>query len=158
MYVLCLQLGVPPPRYQAFYVDMNQTSHDHAQSICENFGSGLATVLDQLDFETLNTTLKGINAPEYCAERMFLGAKSPGNSVWSWRTGQSISNDWEHWGPNDPDLITEACMRMMLISSNWMEMRDQSCFITGDWITSFKCCICDTLPYMSLAVPQVGEI
>ena len=138
-------MGISPPRYQAVYVDMNQTSYDHAQSICENFGSGLATVKDQLDFETLNTTLKAINAHEYCSDRVFLGATSPGNSVWSWRTGESILNNWTYWGGNDPDLITAACMRMLLLSSNWMEMRDHSCS-TGGWITHFQCCICDTLP------------
>jgi len=142
--LLNLQLGLPPPRYYTVYVDMNQTSYDHAQSICETFGSGLATVLDQLDFETLNTTLKGINAQEYCGKRMFLGAKSPGNSVWSWRTGESISNDWAYWGPNDPDLNTKACMRLMIGSNIWMEIRDENCN-TGAVITSFKCCICDTL-------------
>jgi len=77
--------------------------------------------------------------------RMFMGAKSPENSVWSWRSGESISNDWAYWGPNDPNLNTEACMRMMLIASNWMEMRDFSCSTAG-MTTSFKCCICDTLP------------
>jgi len=141
-----LQLGVPPPRYQAVYVDMNQTSHDHAQSICEDFGSGLATVIDQLDFETLNTTLKGINAQEYCGTRIYLGGKSPGNRTWSWRTGESISNDWAHWGPNDPNLNTAACMRMMLGSDIWMEARDYYCITDKNAITSFKCCICDTLP------------
>jgi len=113
---------------------------DHAQSICENFGSGLATVLDQLDFETLNTTLKGINVQKYCGTRMSMGAKSPGNSVWSWRTGESISNTWAYWGPNEPNLNTEACMRMILESDIWMEMRDNDCYM------NFKCCICDTLP------------
>jgi len=122
---LCLQQGMPPTRYQAVFVDMNQTSYDHAQSICENFGSGLATILDQLDFETLNTTLQGINAQEYCSRKMFLGAKSPGNKIWSWRTGQSISNDWTHWAANEPDLNTEACMRMNL--GIWMEIRDHYC-------------------------------
>jgi len=143
--LLNLQLGLPPPRYQAVYVDMNQTSHDHAQSICEKFGSGLATVLDQLDFETLNTTLNGINAQKNCGKRMFLGAKSPGSSVWSWRTGESIPNDWGHWGPNEPSSNNEVCMRMILGSDNWMEIRDQTCN-TGGAITDFKCIICDALP------------
>jgi len=142
---LCSQLGIPPTRYQAVYVDMNQTSHDHAQSICKNFGSGLATILDQLDFMTLNTTLKGINAQEFCGTRMFMGAKSPGNSVWLWRTGESISNTWAYWGPNEPNLNTEACMRMILESDRWMEIRDHNCDLGGG-ITDFKCCICDTLP------------
>ena len=31
--LLNLQHGLPPPRYQAVYVDMNQTSYDHAQSV-----------------------------------------------------------------------------------------------------------------------------
>ena len=138
-------MGMPPHRYQAVYVDMNQTSYDHAQSICENYGSGLATVIDQFDFETLNTTLKGINAMEFCGTRMFLGARSPGNSVWSWRTGESISNDWEHWGPNDPNSNTEACMRMLLESDRWMDIVDSGCTLSVV-ITDFKCCICDTLP------------
>jgi len=138
---------MPPPRYQAVYVDMNQTSHDHAQSICENFGSGLATILDQLDFETLDNTLKGINAQEYCGARMFLGAKSPGNKVWSWRTGESITNDWEHWGsPAEPSVNVEACMRMGVDSANWMKIFDYYCTNDANWITRFKCCICDTLP------------
>ena len=141
-----MQHGISPPRYQTVYVDMAQTSYDHAQSICANFGSGLATVLDQLDFETLSTTLKGIHAETYCGERMFLGAKSPANRVWSWRTGESISNTWAYWGPNDPNLKTEACMRMMLFPSAWMEMRDHDCSTADVAITSFKCCICDTLP------------
>jgi len=136
---------MPPCRYQAVYVDMDQTSYDHAQSICENFGSGLATILDQLDFETLNTTLKGINAHKYCGTRMFLGAQSPENSVWTCRTGESISNDWAYWGPMDPNFNTKACMRMVIFTSAWMEMRDQDCS-TADAITSFKCCVCDTLP------------
>jgi len=143
--LLNLQLGLPPPRYYTVYVDMNQTSYDHAQSICEKFGSGIATVLDQLDFETLNTTLKGINAQTNCGKRMFLGAKSPGSSVWSWRTGESIPNDWEHWGPNEPNSNKEVCMRMILGSDNWMEIRDQTCN-TGVLITDFKCIICDVLP------------
>ena len=134
-----------PPRYQTVYVGISQTSFDYALSICENFCSGLATVLDQLDFETLNNTLKGINAQEYCGIRMFMGAKSPGNSVWSWRTGESISNTWAYWGPNDPGSNTKACMRMVIESDTWMEMRDQGCS-TGGWIAHFKCCICDTLP------------
>ena len=114
---------------------MDQTSHDHAQSICKNFGSGLATILDQLDFETLNTTLKGVNAQEYCAERMYLGAKSPGNRNWSWRTGQSISNTWEHWAPNEPKLLGEACMRLVVDSASWMKMKDHFCNNNAFWIT-----------------------
>jgi len=143
---LCLQLGIPPPRYQAVYVDIDQTSYDHAQSICENFGSGLATVIDYLDIATLNITLKGINAQEYCSERMFLGAKSPGNFVWSWRTGESISNAWELWAPNEPSRDGEACLRMGIDSASWMIMFDHYCSNDGPWITQFKCCICDTLP------------
>ena len=135
---------MPPPRYQIVYVDMDQTSYDHAHSICEKFGSGLATVLDQLDFDTLNATLKSIHAETYCGMRMFLGAQSPGNRVWSWRTGESISNDWAYWGPNDPDYTTKACMRMMILPSAWMEMRDHDCSIAD--VTSIKCCVCDTLP------------
>ena len=142
---LFLQLGIAPPRYQTVYVDMDQTSYDHAQSICEKFGSGLATVLDQLDFETLNATLKSIHAETYCGMRMFLGAQSPGNRVWSWRTGESIPNDWEHWGPNEPSSNKDVCMRMMLSSDIWMEIRDRNCN-TGGAITDFKCIICDTLP------------
>jgi len=125
---------------------MNQTSYAHAQSIYEIFGSGLATILDKLDFETLNTTLKGIHAQEYCDGRMFLGAKSPGNSVWSWRTGEPISNDWEHWAPDNPYRIGESCMRMVVNSANWMQMLDRACPQGADLITLFKCCICDTLP------------
>jgi len=136
-----------PPRYKAFYVDMAQTLYDHAQSICENFGSGLATVLDQIDFETLNTTLKGINAQDYCGIRMFLGAKSPGNSVWSWRTGESIPNDWEHWKkPNEHNRDGEACMRVGVDSAYWMMMLDHYCTNSAYRITRIKCCICDTYP------------
>ena len=126
---------------------MNQTSHDHAQSICENFGSGLATVIDQLDVETLNSTLNGINAQEYCSERMYLGATSPGNKTWSWRTGESISNDWERWKkPYEPELDGEACLRIGVDSANWMKMMDHYCTNGAYWITRFECCICDTLP------------
>jgi len=139
-------MGMPPPRYQAVYVDMNQTSYNHAQSICENFGSGLATVIDQLDFETLNTTLTGINAQEYCGTRMFLGASSQGHSVWSWRTGEPISNDWEHWVTDQPNRNEEACMRLGVKSVNWMQMFETHCTIQADRITGFKCCICDTFP------------
>jgi len=125
---------------------MNQTSHDHAQSICENFGSGLATILDQLDFETLNTTLKGIHAQVYCGERIFLGAKSPGNKIWSWRTGESISNYWEHWAPPaEPYLTIEAFMRMGIDSAKWMKMFDHYCTNDETQISRVKCCICDTL-------------
>jgi len=80
------------PRYQAVYTDVTQPSFDHAQSVCEIFGTGLGTVLDQLDFDALNTTLNSINAQDVCGERLFLGAKSPGNRVWSWRTGEPTSN------------------------------------------------------------------
>ena len=143
-----MQLGIPPPRYQAVYVDINQTSYNHTQSICENFGSGLATVLDQLDFDTLNATLKGIQAETYCGRRMFLGARSPGNSVWSWRTGESIPNDWEHWATDNPNINEKACMRLGVNSAKWMQMLDSYCTIQADWkrVGVFKCCICDTLP------------
>ena len=137
---------MPPPRFQAVYVDTNQTSYDHAQSICQNFGSGLATVLDQLDFETLDTTLKYTNAQVYCGTRMFLGAKSPGSSVWSWRTGESISNTWEHWNLTEPSLTGKACMRVGVDSAYWMQMLDHYCTNSAFWTTQFKCCICDTLP------------
>ena len=125
---------------------MDQTSYDHAQSICENFGSGLATVLDHLDFETLNTTLKGINAQKYCGERIFLGAKSLGSSVWSWRTGESISNTWVHWSTDEPNLGGEVCLRMGMDSAYWMKMFDHYCTNDNYQIPRFKCCICDTLP------------
>jgi len=137
---------MPPPRYQAVYVDMAQTSYDHAQSICENFGSGLATVLDQLDFETLDTTLKGIQAQEFCGERMYLGAKSLGSINWSWRTGESISNTWKHWYPNEPKLSGEVCMRMGIDSAYWMKIYDHYCTNNNYQILRFKCCICDSLP------------
>jgi len=155
-FVLCLRLGMPPPRYQAVYVDMDQTSYYHAQSICENFGSGLATVLDQLDFETLNTTLKDIKVEEYCGERMFLGASSPANISWSWRTGESISNDWEHWYPGEPASNGEVCLRMGIDSAYWMKMYDHYCTNDNYQIPRFKCCICDTLSWRSLALQQAG--
>ena len=83
-----LQLGMAPPRYQVVYTDATQPSFAHAQSVCEIVGIGLGTVLDQLDFDALNTTLKSINVQDFCGERMLLGARSPGNSVWSWRMGE----------------------------------------------------------------------
>lgn len=125
-------------------MDIPQESYEHAQSICMTFGSDLATVLDQTDFDTLNFTLKAINVQEHCGRKMFLGARSPDNSVWSWRTGVSISLDWSFWGPNDPNWSSEACMRMMIMKSYWMEMRDESC--TVEVPDNFKCCICDSQP------------
>jgi len=137
---------MPRHRYQTVYVDMDQTSYDHAQSICENFGSGLATILDQLNFETLNTTLQGINAQEYCGQRMYLGATTQGSFAWSWRRGVSISSNWEHWAPNNPNINGLACMRMGVDSTYWMKMFDNDCTNNAYWIPQFKCCICDTLP------------
>jgi len=134
---------MPPPRYQVVYTDITQPSFDHAQSVCEIFGTGLGTVLDQLDFDALNTTLKSINARDLCGERMFLGARSPGNNVWSWRTGEPVPNDWEHWYPTEPGEIGEACMRMGITSPHWMF--DHYCVNDESEIKRFKCCICDTV-------------
>jgi len=125
----CLQLRMPPPRYQAVYVDMEQTSHKHAQTNWRLFPR------HYIERSPCTEILRRAN---------FLGGQKSSKprlvmAYW-WNP-----NAWEHWNkPYEHEIYVKALMRMG-IDSAWMKMFDNYCFNDDYEMTRFKCCICDTL-------------
>ena len=107
--------------------------------MCEQVGAGLATVLTDADYVTLNTTAHHSGVPYNCySKRMYMGATSSGNFTWEWRTGDTLSTSWAYWRPGEPSSTNAACMRV------FVEPGVPVCFV--DFVCGNKglnCVMCD---------------
>ena len=109
--------------------------------MCEQVGAGLATVLTDADYATLNTTVHQSGAPYNCNnERMHMGAKSTGDFNWEWRTGDPLSTNWTYWEPGEPDGPRIVCMRARAKPGVPMSFFDLGCDTSK---INVNCVLCD---------------
>jgi len=134
---LSLQKGSPRRQYLAVSVGNTNVSYSEGQTLCEQVGAGLATVLTDADYVALNTTAHQRGAPHHCG-RVHMGATSSGNSNWVWRTGALLSTSWNYWHPGEPSRTEIACMRAIVQQDVPVTFTDFTCENTG-----IKCVLCD---------------
>ena len=68
-----------------------------------------------------------------------MGASSPANFTWEWRTGDTLSKNWEYWRAGNPNRDNKACMRAYIAEGTPLSFVDTGCRAGID----FNCILCD---------------
>jgi len=115
-------------------------SQSQGQAVCEQVGTGLATVLTDAEYVALNTTVHQSGAQYHCnKERALMGAESSGNFNWQWRTGDTLSTNWTYWKLGQPDVAGIICMRAYIAPGVPVSFVDTGCGTDR----GFNCILCD---------------
>jgi len=110
-----LQVFPKVSRYIAVRVgNLELISYDQAQLVCENVGSGLATIRNQSDFDALYgvANKSGHRLFQEPVDRAFWISGQKTTGTWRWYTGEVIPSPW-FWYPVQPDPLRDpACARV----------------------------------------------
>jgi len=110
-----LQVFPKVSRYIAVRVgNLELISYDQAQLVCENVGSGLATIRNQSDFDALYdiANKSGHRLFQEPDDRAFWISGQRTTGTWRWYTAEVIPSPW-FWYTGQPDHPSDpACARV----------------------------------------------
>ena len=118
-------------------------NYDQGQVECEKFGTGLAIIRNQSDYNALMSTINKsgilLNKPtqiEVIDNKIWIsGRRSAG--LWEWYTGEVIPTPW-FWSPGQPDDTFDGCARIYTGVSPF-QINDNECGAPGHLYFKLAC-------------------